>query len=120
MDWNKLPREWRYSASYPNEFIIGDLMEGRKTISSYRSMNHMAFMSLLEPKNVFEALKDSSWINAMQEELNQFERSSVWKLVPAPHDQSIIDTKWVFKNKHDEAGNVVRNKSRMVAQGYNQ
>lgn len=56
----------------------------------------------------------------MHEELNQFERNNVWKLVPAPPNQSIIETKWVFKNKHDEVGNVVRNKARLIAQGYNQ
>ena len=56
----------------------------------------------------------------MQEELNQFERNQVWTLVPPEEDQSIIGTKWVFKNKLDEASNVVRNKARLVAQGYNQ
>ena len=57
---------------------------------------------------------------AMQEELNQFERNQVWELVPKPEHQSIIGTKWVFRNKLDESGVVVRNKARLVAQGYNQ
>ena len=57
---------------------------------------------------------------AMQEELNQFERNNVWELVPNPEHQSIIGTKWVFRNKMDEFGVVVRNKARLVAQGYNQ
>ena len=56
----------------------------------------------------------------MQEELTQFERNKVWSLVPKPHDRPIIGTKWVFKNKLDEEGNVARNKARLVAQGYNQ
>ena len=55
----------------------------------------------------------------MQEELNQFERNQVWDLVPKPEHQSIIGTKWVFRNKLDESGVVVRNKARLVAQGYN-
>ena len=56
----------------------------------------------------------------MQEELNQFTRNDVWDLVPRPENYPIIGTKWVFKNKLDEHGNVVRNKARLVAQGYNQ
>ncbi|KAK8560005.1 hypothetical protein V6N12_012813 [Hibiscus sabdariffa] len=53
-------------------------------------------------------------------ELNQFERSQVWTLVDRPNDKSIIGTKWVFRNKLDESGNIVRNKARLVAQGYTQ
>ncbi|KAK6146204.1 hypothetical protein DH2020_020073 [Rehmannia glutinosa] len=54
----------------------------------------------------------------MQEELNQFERNDIWELVPCPPSQTIIGTKWVFRNKLDDQGNIVRNKARLVAQGY--
>ncbi|WJZ85971.1 hypothetical protein VitviT2T_005477 [Vitis vinifera] len=57
---------------------------------------------------------------AMQEELNQFERSEVWELVPRPQNQSVIGTRWVFRNKMDENGIIIRNKARLVAQGFNQ
>ena len=57
---------------------------------------------------------------AMQEELNQFERSEVWELVPRPQNQSVIGTRWVFRNKMDENGIIFRNKARLVAQGFNQ
>ena len=56
----------------------------------------------------------------MQEELNQFESSNVWTLVPRPSNHSIIGTKWVFRNKLDKSGIIVRNKARLVAQGYSQ
>ena len=56
----------------------------------------------------------------MQEELNQFERNEVWELVPRPNDQSVIGTKWVYRNTMDENGIIIRNKTRLVAQGYNQ
>ena len=56
----------------------------------------------------------------MHDELSQFNRNHVWDLVPRPKDHSVIGTKWVFRNKLDEEGNVVRNKARLVAQGYSQ
>nr|GEZ06263.1 retrovirus-related Pol polyprotein from transposon TNT 1-94 [Tanacetum cinerariifolium] len=72
------------------------------------------------PKNVNEALRDESWIVAMQEELNQFVTNDVLELVPQPKNMTIIETKWVFRNKLDENGIVSQNKARLVAQGYNQ
>jgi len=77
-------------------------------------------VSKIEPKNVKEALTDEFWIEAMQEELNQFKRSEVWDLVPRSEVMSVIGTKWIFKNKSDEHGIVTRNKARLVAQGYTQ
>ena len=57
----------------------------------------------------------------MHEELNNFERNRVWKLVSRPKDcKNIIGTKWVFKNKQDSSGIVTRNKARLVAQGFSQ
>ena len=73
----------------------------------------------MEPTNVDEALKDPDWVMAMQEELNNFTRNEVWKLVPRPK-QNVIGTKWVFLNKQDEHGIVTRNKARLVAQGFTQ
>ncbi|TYK09547.1 gag-pol polyprotein [Cucumis melo var. makuwa] len=59
-------------------------------------------------------------INAMQEELLQFKRNDVWTLVPKPNGANIIGTKWIIKNKTDESRCVIRNKARLVAQGYAQ
>ncbi|WKA03050.1 hypothetical protein VitviT2T_021185 [Vitis vinifera] len=56
----------------------------------------------------------------MQEELNQFKRSEVWELMSRPSNQSVIGTRWVFRNKMNENGIIVRNKERLVAHGYNQ
>ncbi|CAJ2642238.1 unnamed protein product [Trifolium pratense] len=75
---------------------------------------------MMEPSKIDEALKDDAWIVAMQEELNQFQRNDVWTLVPKPSHNNIIGTKWVFRNKLNEQGEVVRNKARLVAQGYSQ
>ncbi|GAU35053.1 hypothetical protein TSUD_69760 [Trifolium subterraneum] len=67
----------------------------------------------------YTELNDSK-VHAMKEELHQFEKNEVWNLVPFPKENSIIGTRWVFRNKLDENGKVVRNKARLVAQGYNQ
>jgi hypothetical protein len=65
-------------------------------------------------------LDDLDWVNAKHEELNNFARNEVWELVKRPSDHNIIETKWVFQNKQDENGVIVRNKARLVAQGYSQ
>lgn len=65
-----------------------------------------------------KALNDVDWVNSMQHELHQFERSNVWYLVPRPGDRPIIGTRWVFRNKLDESGVIMRNKSRLIFQGY--
>ena len=65
-------------------------------------------------------LKDVDWVNAMHEELNNFTRNQVWELVERPKDHNVIGAKWVFWNKQDQGGIVVRNKARLEAQGYTQ
>nr|GFB16472.1 hypothetical protein [Tanacetum cinerariifolium] len=61
-----------------------------------------------------------SSVSAMQEELDQFAKLKVWRLVPRPEGKSVIKTKWIFKNKKDESSLVIRNKARLVAVGYSQ
>ncbi|WVZ70529.1 hypothetical protein U9M48_019189 [Paspalum notatum var. saurae] len=68
--------------------------------------------------DVSHALSDPNWVNAMHEELENFERNHVWDLVEPPPNYRPIGTKWVFKNKQGEDGMVVRNKARFVAQGF--
>ncbi|GJR89866.1 putative ribonuclease H-like domain-containing protein [Tanacetum coccineum] len=72
------------------------------------------FLSQEEPKKVIQALKDPSWIEAMQEELLQFKLQQVWTLVDLPYGKRAIETKWVYKNKKDERGIVIRNKARLM------
>ncbi|GAA0139490.1 hypothetical protein LIER_35099 [Lithospermum erythrorhizon] len=96
----------------------------KKDIVDYRKMvgllGETCFISKVEPKDVKTTLLDEHWINAMQEELFQFEKNDVCELVPRPDDYNVIGKKWIFKNKSDEFGNVTRNKARLVAQGYTQ
>nr|GEU50422.1 hypothetical protein [Tanacetum cinerariifolium] len=93
----------RVHKDHPVSQIIGDL-----------------FLSQEEPKRVHQAIKDPSWIEAMQEKLLQFKMQKVWVLVDLPHGKRAIGTKWVYMNKKDERGIVVRNKARLVTQGHTQ
>nr|GFD20756.1 Gag-Pol polyprotein [Tanacetum cinerariifolium] len=77
-------------------------------------------LSTIGPANVAEDLRDADWVSAIQEELDQFARLKVWRLVPRPEGKSFIKTKWTFKNKKDESSLVIRNKARLVEVGYSQ
>ncbi|GKC16381.1 ribonuclease H-like domain-containing protein [Tanacetum coccineum] len=74
----------------------------------------------VEPKKVIQALTDLRWIEAMHDELLQFKLQKVWTLVDLPYGKRAIGTKWVYRNKKDDRGIVVRNKARLVAEGYTQ
>jgi hypothetical protein len=80
----------------------------------------MLFDALFEPRDIGHALSNSSWVNAMHEELENFERNQVWTLVEPPRDVNVIGTKWGFQNKQGEDGEITRNKAHLVAQGYSQ
>ncbi|GKA45138.1 putative ribonuclease H-like domain-containing protein [Tanacetum coccineum] len=69
---------------------------------------------------ILGALEDESWVDVMREELLQFKIQKVWILVDLPYGKKVIGTKWVYRNKKDERGVVVRNKARLVAQGHRQ
>ncbi|GJR34619.1 retrovirus-related pol polyprotein from transposon TNT 1-94 [Tanacetum coccineum] len=77
-------------------------------------------VSTAEPKNIKEAMTDSAWIEAMQEELHQFDRLQVRELVDKPFGKNVIKLKWLWKNKKDEDQTIIRNKARLVAKGYAQ
>jgi hypothetical protein len=101
--------------------IVGDISKGVQTRSRIASFCELfSFVSCTEPNHVDEALLDVDWVNAMHEELNNFTHNEVWELVETPNNHNVIGTKWVFRNKHNEDGLVVRNKARLVAQDYTQ
>jgi len=90
----------RVKKNRPSELILGNLDEKMVTRKMYANMvRFTCFVSLIEPKNVKEALVDEFWVKAMQEELEQFERNDVWMLVPRPIHTNVIGTKWIFNNK---------------------
>jgi hypothetical protein len=105
---------------HPVNSIVGDIHKGVTTRSRVAHFcEHYSFVSSIEPYRVEDALRDSDWVLAMQEELNNFTRNEVWHLVPRPN-QNVVGTKWVFCNKQDEHGVVIRNKARLVTKGYSQ
>nr|GFB61418.1 retrovirus-related Pol polyprotein from transposon TNT 1-94 [Tanacetum cinerariifolium] len=79
-----------------------------------------AFLTLVEPKTYKEALTQACWIEALQEELHEFERLEVWELVPRSDKIMVITLKWIYKVKLDELGGILKNKARLVARGYRQ
>ncbi|GJU23389.1 putative ribonuclease H-like domain-containing protein [Tanacetum coccineum] len=134
----------RIHSTHPKALILGDPNSAVQTrsklhkssgahafvsyVQKQRRNNHKdfqhclfaCFLSQHEPKKISEALEDESWVDAMQEELLQFEIQKVWVLVDLPYGKKAIGTKWVYRNKKDERGVVVRNKARLVAQGHRQ
>nr|GEW60047.1 hypothetical protein [Tanacetum cinerariifolium] len=127
----------RVQKDHPVTQIIGDLSLATQTRSmtrvtkdqgglsqmsndDFHTCMFVCFLSQEEPKRVHQALKDPSWIEAMEEELLQFKMQKVWVLVDLPYRKKAIGTKWVFKIKKDERCIVVRNKARLVIQRHTQ
>ncbi|GJX44161.1 retrovirus-related pol polyprotein from transposon TNT 1-94 [Tanacetum coccineum] len=109
---------------HPLENIIGELA---RPVSTRLQLHEQAlfcyydaFLTAVEPKTYKDALTQSCWIEAMQEELNEFERLEVWELVPRPDKVMVITLKWIYKVKLDELGGILKNKARLVARGYRQ
>ncbi|GJW99091.1 putative ribonuclease H-like domain-containing protein [Tanacetum coccineum] len=126
----------RIHKDHPLDQVIGDFQSATQTRKMSKNLKEHGFVSTIqqrtnhkdlqnclfacflsqeEPKKVIHALKDPSWIEAMQEELLQFKLQEVWTLVDLPNGKRAIGTKWVFRNKKDERGIVIRNKARLVA-----
>nr|GFA34017.1 hypothetical protein [Tanacetum cinerariifolium] len=110
------PHEKKWTKDHPLHKIIGDPKSRFHTRGQLaNSCLFSCLQSSIEPVNVAEALRDTDWVCAMQDELDQFARLKVWRLVPRPEGKTIIKTKWIFKNKKDESSLVIRNKARLVA-----
>ncbi|GJU83428.1 retrovirus-related pol polyprotein from transposon TNT 1-94 [Tanacetum coccineum] len=112
------------SDDHPLENIIGNL---DRPVSTRLQLHEQAlfcyydaFLTSVEPKNYKDALTQACWIEAMQEELHEFERLEVWELVPPPDKAFVITLKWIYKIKLDELGGILKNKAWFVAHGYRQ
>ncbi|GJX77853.1 retrovirus-related pol polyprotein from transposon TNT 1-94 [Tanacetum coccineum] len=79
-----------------------------------------AFLTSVEPKNFKQAMIEPSCIDAKQEEIHEFERLEVWELVPCPDKVMLIKLKWIYKVKTEKFGRVLKNKARLVSQGFMQ
>ncbi|GJT34580.1 putative ribonuclease H-like domain-containing protein [Tanacetum coccineum] len=104
----------RIYKNHPPKNIIGDI---QSSVQTRRSTSEQGFLKL---NRVTKSLSDPAWVEAMQEELLQFKLQKVWILVDLPKGKRPIGVKWIFKNKTDKRGIVIRNKARLVAQGYTQ
>ncbi|GKD36382.1 putative ribonuclease H-like domain-containing protein [Tanacetum coccineum] len=109
----------RMTTSYSEQGFLSAIYEG-KTHQDLHTCLFACFLSQEEPKRVSKALSDPAWVEAMQEELLQFKLQKVWILVDLPKGHRAIGTKWVYRNKKDERGIVIRNKARLITQGNTQ
>ncbi|GKC70815.1 retrovirus-related pol polyprotein from transposon TNT 1-94 [Tanacetum coccineum] len=118
------PSAQRWTKDHPLEQVIGNPSQSIRTRRQLKTDGEMCMFALTvsrtEPKNIKEAMADSAWIEAMQEELHQFDRLDVWELVDIPLCKNVINLKWLWKNKRDEENTMIRNKARLVAKGYAQ
>nr|GFD04275.1 retrovirus-related Pol polyprotein from transposon TNT 1-94 [Tanacetum cinerariifolium] len=98
--------EYRWMKDHPLEQVRGNLsrpVQTRRQLATDPEMCMYALtVSTAEPKSIKEAMTDSAWIEAMQEELHQFDRLQIWELVDKPFGKSIIRLKWLWINKKDE------------------
>ncbi|GJV68374.1 retrovirus-related pol polyprotein from transposon TNT 1-94 [Tanacetum coccineum] len=114
----------KWTKDHPLENIIGEL---DRPVSTRLELHEQAlfcyydaFLTAVEPKMYKDDLTQSCWIEAMQGELNKFERFEVWELVPRPDKVMVITLKWIYKVKLDELGGILKNKAQLVARGYRQ
>ncbi|GKD25757.1 putative ribonuclease H-like domain-containing protein [Tanacetum coccineum] len=118
-DFNLAIQTRRMTKIFDEHAMVCYINKQRRTNhKDYHNCLFACFLSQMEPKKVIQALEDPSWTETMQEELLQFQLQKVWTLVNLPNRKSATRTKWVFRNKKHERGIVVRNKERLVAQGY--
>ncbi|GJU89171.1 putative ribonuclease H-like domain-containing protein [Tanacetum coccineum] len=118
-DLNSAPQTRRMTQNLEENGLFNSVQQ-RTNHKDFQNYLFACFLSQEEPKKVIHALKDPSWIEAMHDELLQFKLHKVWTLVDLPNGKRPIDTKWVYRNKKDERGIVIKNKARLVAQGYTQ
>ncbi|GJX61590.1 putative ribonuclease H-like domain-containing protein, partial [Tanacetum coccineum] len=105
----------RIHKDHPKGQILGDPTSAVQTRGKIQKAS-----SAQQALTISQALQDESWVEAMQEELLQFKLQKVWVLVDLSYGKKVIGTKWVFRNKRDERSIVVKNKARLVAQGFRQ
>ena len=111
----------RVKLNHPATNILGSLNDNMRLRSKALNLiTHSCYLSLFESKKVDEALQDADWVYSMHEKIHQFVQNDMWELVHRPKGVNVIGTKWLFKKKSDEHGTIIRNKSRLVAQGYTQ
>ncbi|GKB06539.1 putative ribonuclease H-like domain-containing protein [Tanacetum coccineum] len=112
----------KWTKDHPLENIIDELDRPVSTRLQLHEQDlfcyYDAFLSAVEPKMYKDALTQSCWIEAMQEELNEFECLEVWEIVPRPDKVMVITLKWIYKVKLDELGGILKNNARLVARGY--
>ncbi len=100
---------------------MGDKVSGiqnRRNIFNALTQEKPSFLSVMEHQNFTQANHDEHWIKATNDDMHQIEKNQIWECVPRPKGKNVTVTKWVYRNKINEDGQVVMNKERFVCNGY--
>ena len=98
-------------------------------VCNYVSYNRMssgykkivqALLSTSTPRNVQEAMSQTEWKKAMDEEMQALRKNDTWEMEPLPEGKKLIGSRWVYATKHNSDGSIARYKARLVARGYTQ
>ncbi|GKC74553.1 gag-pol polyprotein [Tanacetum coccineum] len=99
--YQRHPSKHRWTRDHPLEQVIGNPSQSIRTRRQLETNGEMCMFALIvsqtEPKNIKKAMADSAWIEAMKEELHQFNQFDVWELVDRPLCKNVINMKWLWK-----------------------
>lgn len=115
----------RHAITGPNEESEENLEEGLKQVLVAVAYQLLTGDQILDdaPDSVEEArarIDWQEWESAMREEMNTLEKMGTWRMMDLPTDRKPITCKWVFTLKHDDQGNIIKYKVRLVARGFSQ
>lgn len=117
------PQAQRSSAEAPRRSTRANFGKTPRYLDDYVLFSATQPGGLYEPKSFDEAMRCSDkakWMEAMEEELKSIEENGTWELTRLPNGRKAVGSKWVFKLKLDESGNISKYKARLVAQGFSQ
>ncbi|KAH9686972.1 retrovirus-related pol polyprotein from transposon RE1 [Citrus sinensis] len=110
----------RSLSSLPQFIISTHPMITRAKAGIFKPKAFLTAHNSLEPSNIGEALSDSKWKAAMQDEFDALIRNKTWSLVPMDPEYKLVGCKWVFRTKYNTDGSVSKYKARLVAKGFHQ
>ncbi|GKC18417.1 ribonuclease H-like domain-containing protein [Tanacetum coccineum] len=119
-------RKTSLPTKYQDYVLNKNVKYGIKTVVNYSnlSIDNFVFATSInkihEPTTYLEVVKDSRWIEAMNQEIEALNRNNTWEITNLPKGRKAIGSKWVWKVKYKSNGDVERFTARLVAKRFNQ